>query len=178
MSSFYLFILFLCLIIVFIIILAIFSVMMVMSIFIGVPFVPVKNKEARNMIALAEIKPGMKVVDLGSGAGQLLFLAAKQGAVATGYELNFILCLWTKLKIFLYGLKTKVKIHCTSIYKADLHDTDVVFTYLFPKPMGKLASKLFDELPNKAKIISYAFSIPNHQPIKTVGKILIYEVNK
>ena len=178
MFSFYLYLLVLFLLCIFIIILAIACLMMILSVFIGVPFIPVKNKEARDMISYAEIKPGMKIVDLGSGAGQLLFLAAKQGAIATGYELNFVLCLWTKWKIFWRRLKTKVKVHCLSIYKADLHDTDVVFAYLMPGPMKKLANKLFNELPNKAKIISYAFSVPNHQPIQTIGKILIYEVRK
>jgi ribosomal protein L11 methylase PrmA len=157
---------------------AVIAIAMFLSVIIGVPFVPVKKKEAREMIACAEIKPGMKVIDLGSGAGQFLFLSAKQGAVAVGYELNPLLCLWTRWKIFFKKLKEKVSVRCESIYKADLHDADIVFTYLMPGPMKKLADKLFLELPNKAKIISYGFHIPDHEPIKTVGKIYVYEVIK
>lgn len=160
------------------IICAIVAIAMFLSIIIGVPFVPVKKKDADVMIACAEIKQGTKVIDLGSGTGQFLFLSAKQGATAIGYELNPLLCLWTRWKIFFKKLKTKASVRCESIYKADLRDADIVFTYLMPVPMKKLAEKLFSELPNNAKIISYGFQIPNHEPIKTVGKIYIYEIKK
>src|SRR3989339_1774385 len=152
---------------------AIVAIAMVLSVFIGVPFVPVKNKDAEQMIACAEIKQGMKVIDLGSGAGQFLFLSARQGATAIGYELNPLLCWWTRWKIFLKKLKSKVSVKCESIYKADLRDANIVFTYLMPGPMKKLAEKLFSELPNKAKIISYGFQIPGREPDKTVGKIYV-----
>jgi len=86
--------------------------------------------------------------------------------------------LWTRWKIFFKKLKEKVSVRYESIYKADLHNADVVFIYLMPAPMKKLAEKLFSELPNKAKIISYGFQIPGREPDKTVGKIYVYEVKK
>lgn len=157
--------------------LGIYAILMVLSILIGVPYIPVKKSEAKKMIELAQIKPGMKVVDLGSGAGRLLFLAANQGALATGYELNPLLTIWTRILILLKGLKGKIEVRRQSIYHADLQDVDIVLAFLMPKPMKKLANKLFSELKPGAKIVSYAFSVPDKEPILKQGKILIYQLS-
>lgn len=158
-------------------IMGIYAALMILSILIGVPYIPVKKSEAKQMIELAEIKSGLKVVDLGSGAGRLLFLAAKQGALAIGYELNPFLTIWTRLLILIKGYRGQVEVRRQSIYQADLSNIDIVLTYLMPKPMAKLAKKLFSELKPGAKIVSYAFSIPDKEPILKQGKILIYQNN-
>ena len=76
-------------------------IVLIISASVGVPFLPTNYKRAKQMMDLADIKTGSSVVDLGSGAGRLLFLAAARGATAVGYELNPILCWWTKIMIFL-----------------------------------------------------------------------------
>jgi cyclopropane fatty-acyl-phospholipid synthase-like methyltransferase len=162
------------LVLIFLIALTIFGLLMLISIIVGVPFIPVKNNQTQKMIALANLKLGMTVIDLGSGAGQFLFKSAKLGANAIGYELNPILCIWTRILIFLRGLRNKVKINCQSIYKANLSNVDIVFTYLMPGPMEKLADKLFSELKPGAKIISFAFAIPDCTPLKQEGRIFVY----
>ena len=125
---------------------------------------------------IAALRPGMRAVDLGSGAGRLLFLAAALGAETVGYELNPILCFWTRLAIKLKGLSGRVSVRCQSLYQADLSEADVVFVFLLPKPMKRLAPKLFTELKPGAIIISYAFSIPGHTPVKKEQGIFVYKV--
>ena len=49
------------------------------------PFVTTPKKTVRAMIALAAIRPGEIVMDLGCGDGRLVFAAAKKGAIATGF---------------------------------------------------------------------------------------------
>ena len=61
---------------------------MLVSVVIGIPCLPTHKKQAEIMINLCNIEPGMKVVDLGSGHGRLVILAAKKGAQVVGYELN------------------------------------------------------------------------------------------
>ncbi|MBI5729032.1 MAG: hypothetical protein HY983_02205 [Candidatus Magasanikbacteria bacterium] len=147
-----------------------------LSSIIGVPFLPTHHKQARAMMEFAALRPGLRVVDLGSGAGRLLFLAAERGADAVGYELNPVLYFWTLLVIKLKGLSGRVSVRCQSLYQADLSGADVVFAFLFPKPMAKLAPKLFTEMKPGATIISYAFSIPGHTPIKKEQGIFVYKV--
>lgn len=151
------------------------TIVSAISALIGVPFLPTHMKQARVMMELAEIKPGMKVVDLGSGAGRLLFLAAARGANTVGYELNPFLVVWTKLMARVKRLPL-VAVKCQSLYDADLKDVDVVFAFLFPGPMKKLSAKLFSELKPGAKVVSYTFLIPDKQPLVKKEGIFVYQV--
>lgn len=156
------------------ILLGILFLILVISVIIGVPFLPTHKKQALVMMDLAGIKPGMRVVDLGSGAGRLLFLAAKRGAVSVGYELNPFLVWWTRLAA--YCKRLRVTVRQQSLYDADLKNVDVVFAFLFPKPMIKLSEKLFRELKPGATIISYVFSIPGKTPVIKKEGIFVYKV--
>jgi SAM-dependent methyltransferase len=142
-------------------------------IFLGVPFLPTHKKQALKMIELAQIKPGMTVVDLGSGAGRLLFLAAQAGAKAIGYELNPFLVLWTKMVIFFTGQRDKVKVFYKSIYEADIKEVDVIMMFLYPPHMKKIVEKLQPVKPGTL-ILSYAFALPDWQLIKKEQGIYVY----
>lgn len=128
------------------------------------------------MMRLGDVGPGTKVVDLGSGAGRLLFLAAAQGAEAVGYELNPFLVWWTRFMIWKKGYSGRVVVHGQSLYQADIKSADVVFAFLFNKPMAKLKEKLFSELKPGAKIISYTFPIPGKTPLKKEQGIYVYQI--
>lgn len=130
------------------------------------------------MMELAGLKPGQKIVDLGSGIGNLLFLAAGYGVSAVGYELNPFLVFINLCLIYKKRLKDKVSVKMMSLYKADLKDVDVVFAFLLPEPMKKLENKLFNELKPGALILSYAFPIPNREPIKKEQGIFVYQVGE
>lgn len=146
------------------------------SVFIGVPFLPTHLNQAKHMVKLAGIKPGMKVVDLGSGAGRLMFLAAAAGAEVVGYELNPFLVVWTRLMISVRRLGGKTRVRLQSIYTADVKDADVVLAFLFEEPMKKLESKLFQEMKPGAKIVSYTFPFAQHEPARKEQGVMVYEV--
>lgn len=118
----------------------------------GAPFVPTKNASADAMIRLAEIRSGDVVYDLGSGDGKLLVLAARKGARATGYEINPMLVLFSKLR----GTNT----HWKNFWGADIHDADVIFIYLLPWKMERLAEKLKKECKKGTTIVSNSFIFP------------------
>ena len=56
---------------------AIFLFFAIIAFLTGAPFVPSTKNTAAAMIRLARIKPGMTIVDLGSGDGRLLFQACR-----------------------------------------------------------------------------------------------------
>ena len=155
----------------------VFFVYLVSAVF-GVPYLSVHNKQAKKMIDLSGLRAGQKAVDLGSGVGNLLFLAAERGGIAIGYELNPFLVLINKYLIWKNKAGDKVSVKLKSLYQADLKDVDVVFAFLLPGPMEKLEKKLFSELKNGALILSYAFPIPNQTPIKKEQGIFVYQVGK
>lgn len=148
----------------------------VISALAGVPYLSVHKKQRLKMMDIAGLKPGMKIIDLGSGVGNLLFAAAERGADAVGYELNPFLVAVNNLLIRKKGLKDRVRVVLKSLYDADLKDVDVVFAFLLPEPMKRLEQKLFTELKPGALILSYAFPLPNHKPIINEEAIFVYRV--
>ncbi|MCX6792169.1 MAG: hypothetical protein NT149_03985 [Candidatus Gottesmanbacteria bacterium] len=124
----------------------------------GAPFVPTKNAAAEAMIRLAGITKGDMVYDLGSGDGKLLLLAAKKGARAIGYEINPLLVLLSNLR----GARTRWK----NFWNADIHDADVIFIYLLPWKMERLASKLKTECKKGTVIVSNSFIFPGWKIIR------------
>lgn len=145
------------------------------AIFLKVPFIPTHKKQARLAIKLAQIGPQSKIIDLGSGAGRLIFLAAKTGATAIGYELNPFLYFWCAGVAWWRGYKN-VKFIFQSVYEANLNRADVIFTFLSPAHMNKLADKFARELQPGAKVISYAFSWPNRAPTIKQDGLFVYEI--
>lgn len=146
---------------------------------IGAPILLTPKESIRKAFYYCQIGKGKIFYDLGSGTGRSLAIASKEfGLDATGFELSPILFVISKINLFLSGTKAKIKIK--NFYQADLKDADIVFCFLTPEVMKKLAPKFEKELKNGAKIVSYAFKISQWEPIKIIntdnpGKIFIYE---
>lgn len=115
------------------------------------------------MIALARITKGMHIVDLGSGDGRLLFLAAEKGAMAVGYEINPILVLYTLMLSFLNGHQHLVHVYWKNLWSADIKTADVVFVYLLPWKMNVLQSILEQKLKPGALVVTNTFIFPKWQ---------------
>jgi len=136
----------------------------------GAPFVPSTKRATEAMIAMANIKKGMKIYDLGSGDGRVLFLAAKEGAIGIGYELNPILVLYTMIRSFFSPHRNQITIRWKSLWNANLKDADVVFVYLLPISLDKLQKKLLTELKPGTRIVSNSFIFKNW-PIEKQDKV-------
>ena len=143
---------------------------------LGVPFMPTHRKQTNTMMDLLNIKKGDVLIDLGSGAGRLIFAAAKRGAIVTGYELNPFLYAWTKIMIYLKGYKGQAQVFCKSLYGADVSKADFVTMFLFPQFMPPLEKKLFAECKPGAKLASYTFGFPNTKEDLKKEAIRLYTV--
>jgi hypothetical protein len=127
----------------------------------GAPFVPSTQKASLAMIALAKIKSGDVVYDLGSGDGRLLFLAAKKGARAIGYEINPFLVFYTWVKIQFSPERKLVEVHWRNFWSCDLSKATIVFVYLLPWRMKELEQKLIKSVKPSARIVSNSFIFPS-----------------
>lgn len=136
----------------------------------GAPFVPTVNPAANSMIALAKIRKGDVVYDLGSGNGKLLLLAAEKGARAVGFEINPLLVLFSNIR----GARTQWQ----NFWSADIHDADVIFIYLLPWKMDRLADKLKKECKKGTTIVSNSFIFPKWKVIRedTANHIYVFRV--
>ncbi len=133
------------------------------------------------MLQAANLKSTDILYDLGSGDGRIVIAASYQGAKAYGIEIDPLKVLYSRIMIFLFGLKSRAKIIRSDFFKVNLKNADVVTLFLLHETNAKLRDKLKSELHSGAKIVSYAFSLQNWKPEKVIenkdsnfGKIYVY----
>jgi len=173
---------FLILLLIFLLIVCLFvfsmSFLILPTLFWGAIYVPTKPGIVKKMINLADIKPGDKAVDLGSGDGRLVIALAKAGAEAHGYEINrFLVCLARK-NIRQAGLSDRAFILLKSFWEQDFSKFDIVTIYGMSHIMKKLELKLKKELKPNAKVVSNSFTFPNWQHSKKEEGVYLYENKK
>ncbi|MBI3442277.1 MAG: class I SAM-dependent methyltransferase [Candidatus Sungbacteria bacterium] len=145
----------------------------------GAPFVKSRKDRIETMLELAEIKPGTRVLELGSGDATLLIAAAQRGAYAQGVEINPLLAWYSRKKIKRAGMEKQIRIVRQNFYECSLAETkpDAVFLYLLPGTLKKLREKLYAELPPGTRIISNAFRIEGLIPVAQENNVYAYHLS-
>lgn len=155
---------------------------LLISNFFDAPWVPLRMKTVERMLEMVNIRPGEIVMDLGSGDGRALMLAAKKHrARGVGIELNPIMAWLSGFETRVRGLSENIEIRRGDMNKADIGQADVILTYLLPKANQKLERKVMTEAKPGARVISYAFEYPNwghsRQERAGAGNIYLYYKN-
>lgn len=140
----------------------------------GAPFVGARPESLRAMMALAGLRPGEKLVDLGSGDGRLLIAAARAGCPAVGYEINLFLVWYSRLRIWRSGLRRLARVRWANFWKADLAEADVVTVFGFSNIMGGLGRKFSSELKPGSRIVSLRYQLPGWTVVKQEGEAYLY----
>ena len=147
-----------------------------LSILFGAPFLPTLKPERLRAMDLLDLKPGQVFVDLGSGDGVMLALAAERGLKAVGYEINPFLWFYSWLRTRRYGRRVKVKM--VSYWPADLSYADGIFVFLIThrmKHLDRILIKAAKGKDKKLRVVSNAFQIPGRKPLKKSGAMFLYE---
>lgn len=143
----------------------------------GAIYLPTHPRTVEMIVAMVNIQPGVRAVDLGSGDGRLVIALAQAGALAHGFEVNPILAIWSKLKIKKLGLQNNAKIFVKSFWGQDLSQYDVVIVFGMTHIMDRLETKLKKELKPEALVISNVFQFKG---LKLVNKddsgVYVYKV--
>ncbi len=123
------------------------------------PWVPLRKRDIKRVLRLANLKPGQVFYELGCGDGRLI-RSIPDNITAIGLEINPLLYLYSKLRSRNKIIKLK------NLYKEDLSTADVIFVFGMPEKIAKkLKAKLIKELKPGTKIISYAFEFKDWQPV-------------
>ena len=110
------------------------------------------------------MKRGDKIVDLGCGDGRFLAAASKRyNITGIGYDVNFLAVFMARFR-FLFS-PAAIKIIRKNFFNVSLSDKDIIFCYLFPDVMEKLASKLEGEMKEGALLVSCNFPLPGWTPV-------------
>jgi len=132
------------------------------------PYVPSPPQVIRQMLILAQLKPGEVFFDLGAGDGRAVIMAAKDfGARAVGVELREDLVKKALSTIYEYGLQNRVTMVSGDMFNVDLTSADVVFLYLTTSANEKIKPKLESELKSGVRLVSHDYEIVGWKPVKT-----------
>lgn len=128
-------------------------------------WVPTRKKDLPRILALADLKPGERFIDLGCGTGTVShFVASKSSSAVTGIELALPFFLWCKARNC-FSRRDNLSYVWGSLFKLDLREFDVVYVFGIPdKLKDKLKPKLEQELRPGSRVISYAFAIEGWIP--------------
>jgi SAM-dependent methyltransferase len=143
---------------------------------LGAPYVPIRRRDSGALLELTGLKPGQTLVDLGSGDGQLLRLAASRGIRGIGYEINPVMVVVSRVVCWRYH--RLVKIHLANLWQIPLPAADAVYVFLMPRFMKRLDDKLSAEIKQPTRVISYVFEIPGRTPLRQGAGSLIYEYGR
>lgn len=138
---------------------------------IGPPIVYSSYSGIRDSFKLAKLKKGETVIDLGCGNGRSLLLAAREfGAKGIGIDRSLYCVLVARFKIHLAGQSKNIQIFRKPFEKAEdeIKRADVVYLYLWPSALDKIAPWLFDSISEKTRVVSLAFVFSKHKPVAEV----------
>lgn len=141
---------------------------------IQVPFVTTSTDHMKAILEFADIKQGMKIVDLGSGDGRMVLEFAKQGGLVTGYEIKPELVEKSKRRIEEAGLKEHAYVYLKNFWESDLSEFDLVYIYGMNSILGRLEKKLDAELRPGRKVISNIFRFPHWKIKKSKNSVHLY----
>ncbi len=131
------------------------------------PFVATPTSVVRQMLILADLKPGEVLYDLGSGDGRAVIMAAKDfGATSVGVELRDDLAKRALDSIQELDLAEKIRIIQKDIFTVNLSAANVVFLYLTTSANEKIKPKLEAELESGVRIVSHDYEILGWKPLK------------
>ncbi len=146
----------------------------------GAPFSPSDPATVSDMVALADPQPGSEIAELGSGDGRLVAALAAKGATVHGYEINPLLVLISRMRIWFSSRRRHWKgtayIHRKSFWKASLCQCDTVAVYVYSPTMKQLEHKLKAEMQPGTHIVTNYFGLPRHTPQQVKGKARIYQL--
>lgn len=129
-----------------------------------VPYVPTPREVVEGMLDMAALKPGERLIDLGSGDGRIPRAAAQRGAYALGVEINAGLVARARALTRLDGLEERARFVRDDLFTVSLRDADVVTLYLLPDVNERLKPKILNEMKAGARVVSHAFDMGDWPP--------------
>jgi len=131
---------------------------------IGAPTFATRKARIKDILRIANPKPGDIICDLGSGNGDMVRAFASIDRVEViGFELSPVAYAISRISLALHRVKN-ARILLKNFFYARLCSADIVYCFLMPHSMQKLKGKFLRELKPGAQVISFAFKIEGWQP--------------
>jgi hypothetical protein len=131
-----------------------------------VVWVPSPEQLVQKMLDMAKVTPQDVVMDLGSGDGRTVIMAAKRGATAIGVEYNPDMVTLSRANAQKEGMTGKVTFVQADLFQTDLSKPTVITMFLLPSINMKLRPTLLNLKPG-TRIVSNTFDMEDWQADET-----------
>jgi SAM-dependent methyltransferase len=132
-----------------------------------VPFITSPDNVTLEMLRLARVGPGDHVIDLGSGDGRIVILAARRfGATGLGVEIVPDLVRASQRNAREAGVADRVAFREQDLFQTDLAPATVVTMYLLPEVNLQLRPALLALKPG-TRIVSHDWDLGDWKPDQT-----------
>lgn len=154
----------------------------------ALPYIPATPKQIKNVFkavkafsranGLTHLHPSLntsnqriKLIDLGSGDGRIVFEAASRGYQATGVEINLVLVLYSKLKALKLWPQFKQQqiprpvFQRANFWHVKMSEYDLIVVFGVQEMMKDLATKLKAEMKPNSIIVSCRNPIPTYKSV-------------
>jgi SAM-dependent methyltransferase len=133
-----------------------------------VPFVTTPDNVTAAMLQAADVGPGDYVIDLGSGDGRIVIVAAKRfGARGLGVEIVPALVKESRENARRAGVEAMTEFREQDLFATDLSRATVVTLYLLPDVNLRLRPKILALNPG-TRIVSHDWDMADWTPDRTV----------
>jgi len=133
-----------------------------------VPFVVSPEEVVHRMLRIAEVGPGDRLIDLGSGDGRVVIGAAKRGAQALGVEIDPELVAQARDNALRAGVAERARFEQRDLFETDLSRASVVTMYLLPEFNLKLKPRLLALAPG-TRVVSHDWDMGPWLPDETLS---------
>jgi SAM-dependent methyltransferase len=134
-----------------------------------VVWVPTPDSVVERMLRMARVTKNDYVIDLGSGDGRTVIMAAQKfGARGMGIEYNPDMVTISNQNAEKAGVTDKVKFVKADLFETDFSQATVITMYLLPALNIKLRPKILDMRPG-TRVVSHAFNMEDWQPDQTAN---------
>lgn len=134
---------------------------------------PSRREAVETALALAGVGPGVRVLDLGCGDGQVLLAAAQRGASVAGVEADGDLASEARAHLAEAGVDADVR--TGDLFDPHLElDADVLFAYLAPATLQRLLPRL-RQLRGR-QLVTVDFEVPGLVAARRDGPAHLYRL--
>ena len=135
---------------------------------LDVPFVTTPQNVVDAMLALADVGPGDRLLDLGSGDGRIVITAAQRwGIEATGVEIDPALIERARAEAKRAGVAHREQFIEADLFKMDLTQATVITMYWLPDVNLLLRPRLHQLRPG-TRLVSHDWDMGDWEPDRTV----------
>jgi ribosomal protein L11 methylase PrmA len=134
-----------------------------------VPYVPTPAVVVERMLALAEVRSGDVVYDLGCGDGRIVIAAVRiDGVRGVCVEIDPALVREARANAEREGVADRIRFVQADLFRVPIADATVVTLYLLPQLNLRLRPRLLTELRPGTRIVSHGFDMGDWTPEQRV----------